>query len=307
MVSKRRQFATYALLLCVIGIVTVGGMTLLGGHRVSQVFSQVDSGLSTSDGVSSPGNAQGEGVPVSNPAPVNAQTTVERLIIKHASLSLHVEDVEEAERQIQDSIEAANGYVVRTTRSGVDDEVRINMTFRVPAERFDQVLAQTQELATEVLSLNVSGDDVTAEYVDLESQVRNLEATRDRLLALMEKTQEVDDALEVSNALTNIQGQIEQIQGRMNYLSQSAALSTVDVSFSTPVEQPIVNRDSWQPIETARSAVRSLIGLGQFLVSLVIVAAIWVPIWGPLVLLGRWIYRRQQAGSNSPTPSQSNS
>jgi len=114
-----------------------------------------------------------------------------------------------------------------------------------------------------------------------------------RLLDLLARAQTVEEALKVNQALTDIQGQIEWTKGRMQYLEQSAAMSTITVELvPVPPPTPIVDEDGWQPLEVARIALRRLIELGQNLANVVIVLLVWTPVWLPVVLLGFWAWRR---------------
>jgi len=143
----------------------------------------------------------------------------------------------------------------------------------------------------------VSGEDVTAEFVDLQSQLRNLEATRDRLMTFLDRSETVEEALMVNQSLSDIQGQIERAKGRMQYLQQSAALSSLSVSLrSRPAPSPIVEPEGWQPLEVARGALRDLIELGQLLVNLLIIVLVWTPVWLTIVLVVLWVRRRRRRG-----------
>lgn len=221
------------------------------------------------------------------------QQPTERLVIKTAELSLEVEDARSAETDVRALVAKLGGYVVRVQTSGSDERMSSTITFRVPAPRFDEALSGVQGLAKRVFSRTVSGDDVTEEFVDLESRLKNLEATRDRLQAFLDKAANVDEALKVNESLTEIQGQIEQIKGRQQFLKQSAALSTITVTVSpVPPPTPIVEEDSWQPLAVARGALRGLVGFGQGLASVAIVLLVWSPVWLILGLLGVWLRRR---------------
>ncbi|NWF79730.1 MAG: DUF4349 domain-containing protein [Chloroflexi bacterium] len=223
-----------------------------------------------------------------------AQPGAQRLVIKTASLTVEVEDVAVAEARISARAAELGGYVVSAQSSGSDTASRVALiTFRVPAQRFDEALAGVEGLARKVFSRTISGDDVTEEFVDLESRLRNLEATRDRLLDLMARATRVEDALQVNQALSDVQGQIEQIQGRMKYLQQSAAFSAISVELR-PVPPPpaIIEEDAWQPLRVARTALRDLVSFGQELVNLGIVILIWSPVWLPILLLARWGWLR---------------
>jgi hypothetical protein len=225
----------------------------------------------------------------SQPQPPGGQ----RLVIRNASVSIQVESVSEAEAILRARAEQLGGYIVSVQTSGSDAGMTSVVTFRVPAERFEEALSGVEGLARRVLARSVSGQDVTEEFVDLSSRLRNLEATRDRLLELLARAERVEDALQVNQALSDVQGQIEQIQGRMKYLRESAALSTISAELRPlPATPPIIDEDSWQPLLVAREALTGLISFGQALLNLAIVLLIWSPIWLTLLLAGRWGLRR---------------
>ena len=227
------------------------------------------------------------------PAAQGGQQDFGRLVIKSAELSLQVDNAREAETSVRAIVARLGGYVVKVQTSGSEENVSSTITFRVPAARFDEALAGVQGLAKKVFSRTVTGDDVTEEFVDLDSRLKNLEATRDRLQAFLDKAENVDEALKVNQSLSEIQGQIEQIKGRQQFLKQSAALSTITVSLApVPPPAPIVAENSWQPLAVAREALRELVGFGQGLASLAIVLLVWSPVWAPLILLGRWLWRK---------------
>lgn len=239
-------------------------------------------------------NAAIEEAPAAGADPAAPQQPAsQRLVIKSASLSIEVEDVAVAEATLRARAEQLGGYIVSVQTSGSGAYLTSVITFRVPAERFEDALTGVEGLAHEVYSRTVSGDDVTEEFVDLESRLRNLEATRDRLLDLLNKATRVEDALQVNQALTDVQGEIEQIQGRMKYLRQSAAFSTVSAELR-PVPPPptIVEPDSWQPLRVAQEALAGLVEFAQALGSLAIVFAVWSPVWLPILLVARWGLRR---------------
>jgi hypothetical protein len=130
--------------------------------------------------VGAPALERGSGA-APEPAPSQDIPASDRLIIKNASISLEVVNVGEAEAAIRQTATRLGGFVVSTTTYGTGDAMMSTIVFRVPAERFEEALSGVEGLAKKVLSRNISGEDVTEEYVDLESRLRNLEATRDRL------------------------------------------------------------------------------------------------------------------------------
>lgn len=222
----------------------------------------------------------------------NPQQPNDRLVIKTAQMSIQVEKVREAETLVRAQVQELGGYIVQTQTYGADEYASITIVFRVPSAQFDNALNGVKGIAQKVVSQSLGGEDVTEEFVDLESRLRNLEATRTRLLDLLEKATKVEDALQVNQALTDVQGQIEQIQGRMKYLQQSAAMSTITVEMSPVPTTPIVSEEGWQPEQVFRRALRGLLEFGQGLVEILIVLLVWSPVWLIALFVWRWGWPR---------------
>ena len=149
------------------------------------------------------------------------------------------------------------------------------MTVRVPAEKLEDALAQFRALAVDVENQRVDSQDVTEEYVDLEARLTNMQRTERELQELLEsrsETGKTSDILEVHRELTNIRAQIEQIQGRMQYLENLSAMATVQIQLTPDaLMQPVVV-GGWRPQGTARDAVRMLLRTLQFLADAAIVS-----------------------------------
>jgi len=229
--------------------------------------------------------------------------SLERLVIRTASLDLVVPDTEAALDEIDDLVDELGGYIVESNVYQYEEGLQAFVTFRVPAESFDVALERIHGLATEVRREKTSGQDVTEEYVDLKSRLRHLEATEARLLEFLEEAEDTEAALAVFEQLRQVQAEIEQVKGRMQYLEQSAAMATISLDI-TPDElaQPIqVGR--WHPQGTLRNALEALIRVLQFLVDaaiyiVVLVIPVVVLVAAPFVglfYLARAITRRRRA------------
>jgi len=216
----------------------------------------------------------------------------DRMILKTASLTVQVEDVAAAEVALRHLAESSGGFVVESSQVRGDDgdTPEVHITFRVPAEKFDATLAAVEKMARRVLYRNVRGEDVTEEYVDLDARRRNLEASRARLLALLEKATDVAGAVEANKALTEVQGELERAEGRLKYLQRSAALSTVSVDLSQ--DTSLLPEAGWHPLRVARGGLHALIVFGKFLVNTAIVLLIWSPVWLGFFFLMRAGWRR---------------
>jgi hypothetical protein len=226
------------------------------------------------------------------------QQQIDRLIIRTGSISVAVDDTRAAQDEIEqlvNSMAAQGGFVVSTNVSGGSTEVSpyITMTIRVPSERFDEVMDAIAGLAAEgtVPTMNQSGQDVTEEYVDLSSRLQSLEAARDRLQEIMANAQTTEELLQAEAQLTQREAEIESIKGRMQYLSQSAALSSISIELSPYIlSQPVDTR--WQPAETVRQALEDLVDslrdVADFLIYTVIACGPWIIILG---LVGFFAFR----------------
>jgi hypothetical protein len=227
----------------------------------------------------------------------------ERLIIRNATLDIVVRDTEDAVDQVEALAEELSGFVIESNLNEYQEGMRAYLRVRVPAESLETALDRIRDLAEEVRSESVSGQDVTEEYVDLQSRMRHLEATEERLLTFMEEAEDTEAALEVYDRLQSIQADIEQVKGRMQYLEESAAMATITLNI-TPSElaQPI-QVGGWHPRGTLRNAFESLVRVLQFLVDAVIVivvlvapilAVIALPLVGLFLLIRALVRRRRR-------------
>jgi hypothetical protein len=206
--------------------------------------------------------------------------TTDRLIIKTGTLSMVVKDVREAVSAIAQYATKNAGFVVMSSVDKRELALYGQITIRIPAEVFDVGVSEVKQMG-EVKSEIVNGQDVTEEYTDLGAQLNNLKATETQFLAIMQKAVKIEDILAVQRELTIVRGQIEGIQGRMKYLKENAQMSTLTVQLSTdPSVLPVQDdQNVWKPWAEVKDAVRSLIGVGQGLVNVIIWIAVYIPVW----------------------------
>ncbi len=158
-----------------------------------------------------------------------ALPATERMIVRNGNMSVVVEDVSDAIQQIARLADTYNGWVVNSNTWQNGDRTMGSITIRVDAASYDNAAAAIRNIAQDVKSESSSGYDVTEEYVDLGAQLDTLQASADQLQALMQKAGTVEEILKVQVQLTQTNTQIEQIKGRMQYLEQSSATSSISV------------------------------------------------------------------------------
>ena len=207
--------------------------------------------------------------------------SAERLVIRTANLSVVVESPADRIQEISRMAEDMGGYVVssnlyQATYPGVSTPAEQgSITIRVPSVQMDEAMQRIKDASLEVQSENVSGQDVTQQFTDLESRLRNLEATETQLLKIMEdagQAKDFDAVLQVNQSLRQITEEIELIKGQMQYLSESARLSSISVDLIPDVAAQPLQIGGWRPEGTVKEAFQTLIRGLRFLGD----AAIWV-------------------------------
>ena len=173
-------------------------------------------------------------VAVAAPA-VSTGFATDAKVIRNGSLSLVVASPTNAVEDVQQIIAGIPGAFIATAdvRQAGDLQPTV-LTLRVPAAAFDQAMAALRGLAQEVLAEQVTARDVTEEYTDLDARLRNLRAAETQLLALVEQASNVEDLLKVEKRLSEVRGEIEQLQGRLNVLENRIALATINVVLHGP-------------------------------------------------------------------------
>ncbi len=223
--------------------------------------------------------------------------SVERLVIQNADLSIVVADPATKMKSIEQMAENLKGYVVSSNlyQTSTSTNVKVpegQITIRVPVEKLDEALETIKSDTIEVQSENRSGQDVTKDYVDLQSRLKNLEATEAQLVKIMQDATKTEDVLNVFNQLTSIREQIEVVKGQIQYYEESAALSAISVRVVAEESVQPIEVGGWKITGTARNAFQSLIDFAQGFVRFLIWLIILI-IPAGLVILGLlWVLWR---------------
>ena len=207
----------------------------------------------------------------------DTQLPGDRMVIKTAYIELEVEEgkFEDVLFKITNLAEQ-NGGFVSNTYSYSDSEGNLtsgSITIRIPHNKYNSAIDRVKDMG-EVDSISVTGQDITQEYVDLESRLRNYEAQQDILLDLMAQSKKVSDSLEVQNELSNVQEQIELIKGKMNYLDDMVSFSTIEVYLYEP--EPIKTTSDWGFVEALKRGLRGAVTVFNYIIMVLIVTA---PVW----------------------------
>jgi len=216
------------------------------------------------------------------------EVTIERKIVKTGYITLEVEEIAETISEVTKVADELGGYVVSSHKSEGEKQVSGSVRIRIPADKFDEAFDRLRQMAINVPYESTEARDVTEEYVDLEARLHNLEATEAQYLALLEKAKTVEEMLKVQQALSNVRGEIERIEGRMKYLERTSDMSLIEVS----LEEARGLAEPWSASAAFKSAVRGLTAFGRGIGTLLIWLGVFCWIWIPILVI--WLRRRRK-------------
>lgn len=229
-----------------------------------------------------------------------------RLVIRNADLAIVVKDPKARMAEITKLAEKMGGFVVSSNLyqsfyGPNNTEVpEATITIRVPVEKLDEALGSIKEAAVDINYENVTGQDVTSEYVDLQSRLTAKQAAEKKLLGILDKAEKAEDVLAIYMQIQNVQTEIEILKGQIKYYKESAALSAISVRLIAEAGTQPIEIGPWTPTGTAKQAVQDLIYFFQnfveFLIRFVLynlpsLILIGIPVYIAFIG-GRAVYRR---------------
>ena len=205
------------------------------------------------------------------------------LIIKTGTLDLQVASVNDGVAAAAVKIAALGGYVSGSQQAGEGDRVTASVTYRIPADRWEEALAALRGLAIKVVGEKTDTQDVTGQVVDLSARIANLQATERAFQDVMTKAKSISDILTVQAELTKVRGDIEQAIAEKQHLTGQAAFSTLTVGFGLkPEAAVVVSQQKFDPKSEVDRASATMVDILQGLAT----AGIWFAIvWLPILLV----------------------
>ncbi|MCX7878211.1 MAG: DUF4349 domain-containing protein [Ignavibacteria bacterium] len=169
------------------------------------------------------------------PATDNFNTQDMRMIIKTGEMNIETERFDETENKIKETVKKFNAYITNSSSLiNPAGKKHGSITIRVASSDFDNLISSLKTI-DKISSLNVSGRDVTEEYLDLEARLKTQKELEARLIRLLqEKTANLTSVVEVETKLASVRENIEKTEGRIRYLRNQTAYSTLKVSYYEP-------------------------------------------------------------------------
>lgn len=240
-----------------------------------------------------------------------APEAAERLVIKDGEINLLVRDTDSAIDRVLQTTSDYGGYILSSSTWYEHDFKFASLTLALPSAEFERAMRRLRNIGIQVLSETASGQDVSAEYVDLESRLTNLEATAARIRGFLEDADTIEESLTISAQLAEVEAEINEVRGQMNFYQGRAAFSTITVAITpefptptpsatptqtaTPTPTPtftptptLTPTPAWNPGETFGDAAQVSAGIGRTIADILI----WiVVVIGPFaVVLGVFVW-----------------
>ncbi len=216
-----------------------------------------------------------------------------RTIIRQGSIELTVESVVDSFDAVRRVAESAGGFVADSSIQGREETQFARLTLRIPAERFDAVVAELSRLGLEMPHLATSSSAVTGEVADIEASLRNLRAVELQYVQLLGSARAIGDVLQVQDRLNSTRLQIDRLEGRRQVLARLADLSTLYVSLR-PVNDELTPTDDDEGGigEAARDAWQASLDTLESIAKVGVAVAVYSWWLLPLAAVGAFALRR---------------
>ncbi|MEV5025036.1 DUF4349 domain-containing protein [Paenibacillus sp. LPE1-1-1.1] len=227
-------------------------------------------------------------------------------IIYTANLSMQVDDLEAAGTSLRNAIHQSGAYILQFQDTKHEGEIGASYTIKVPASGFMSFIDRIEKIKHNDFERNIGGKDVSEEYVDLESRLKARQLVETRLLSMMDKAVKADDLLKFSQQLSEVQEEIERIKGRIRYLDNNVAFSTVELRMYQ-TNQTLNNKSTEVPKLGGRMSdalANSTKVVWDAINLLLVILAGAVPVLVLLALIGipvLWFYRKGKKKSIKKT------
>ena len=162
---------------------------------------------------------------------------IKRKIIKTAEVRMEVKNLAKSSKDVQALVERYNGFVSNLNMANSNYELSAQISLKVPAKDFQTLLDSIKKQAIFLNYERIHTDDVTEEYVDIQTRLKTKKEVRDRYIDILRnKAKNVKDILMAEDKIRVIQEEIEAAEGRLKFLSTNVSLSTVSVELYQKIE-----------------------------------------------------------------------
>ena len=176
------------------------------------------------------------------PEPLSAEENIsagfDRKIIKDGNIRFETSSVEETQSFIKQTVIELGGYIGDEKVFDYKDRIEHNITVRVPENKFDLLVEKISETAEKIDSKNINSKDVTEEFIDVEARVKTKKELEARYKEILKQANRVDEILNIEREIGKLRSEIESLEGRLSYLKNRVALSSLTITYYEKVSSP---------------------------------------------------------------------
>ena len=199
----------------------------------------------------------------------------EKKIQRNANISIEVKNLDESIDKLNEIILLFNAEIISSNKGGIDfGQPYANIRIRVLSSNLDSAIKEFKKLSTKIISENVYTNDVTEEFIDTEARLKIMKSTEDRFNSLLLKSETVEEIIQVEKELMRIRGDIESLEGRLNYLSKTTDTSEINLNLN---EQIPITGESWKINDSFTSALQNLSSFAKWLADFIINIIVFIP------------------------------
>jgi hypothetical protein len=244
------------------------------------------------------GYGQGAGAPMNEAGgdeKINVQKIDKKKIIKDGSLAVKTKDIVAAKKRFDAVLKKLNAYYETEYFEKQDYKMTYSLKIRIPSANFEKLITEVENGQDEMVAKSINARDVTEEYMDVEMRLNNKREYLKKYKEILSKAFTIKDILEVQENIRNLQEEIESKEGRLKYLNDQVAYSTLDVTLFKDIAYVYKPQQEDKFTERVKSALNSgWVAIVDFVLWLI---KVWPQLLVILLLLliCKRIYKKRKA------------
>lgn len=228
------------------------------------------------------------------PPPVKKQEVIKKKIIKDGRLGLKVDDIEKAKAQIDTLVKAYDGYFSNERFNNTESKAFFNLEIRIPSERFETFISNVEKGKGEVLYKEIDARDVTDQFIDLETRLKNKKSYLVRYNELLKEANTVKEILEIQEEIRQLEEEIESTTGRLKYLTDQVDYSTLNLNLEKQKDFTFNPADRDEFTERLKQSLsKGWYGFVDFVLFLFKIWLLWI-VLGVIVFVWRRMRKRRK-------------
>ncbi|MBS4035266.1 MAG: DUF4349 domain-containing protein [Ignavibacterium sp.] len=168
----------------------------------------------------------------------NVSSSVDRKIIKDGNIRFETSSVKETQSFIKQTVNELGGYIGDEKVFDYKERIEHNITVRIPENKFDFLVEKISETAEKIDSKTINSKEVTEEFIDVEARVKTKKELEARYKEILTQANRVDEILNIEREIGKLRSEIESLEGRLNYLKNRVALSSLTITYYEKTTSP---------------------------------------------------------------------